>query len=217
MATTFACRSSTTELACRLMFWRGYSSPFSPLRKLARARVSASPRFTASSPSRRARCVSTATLGAGTSIDIYLPRSDKRPHEEHPVSDAQIEKSRRETEGHVLLVEDDAEVAALVSDMLNQLGFEVIRVATATAALGALSNGRSLDLVFSDIMLPGGMNGLQLAREIRARRRDLPILLTTGYSETMREEADRDGIAIRPKPYQLNELSAAIQRSIGRE
>jgi signal transduction histidine kinase/ActR/RegA family two-component response regulator len=154
--------------------------------------------------------------GAGTTIDLYLPRSDKRPQDQPPAAETQIEQPRRGTAGAVLLVEDDGEVAELVSEMLDQLGFEVLCVASANAALGALSNGRSLDLVFSDIIMPGGMNGLQLAREIRARRRNLPILLTSGYSEAVQEEADREGIPILAKPYRLDELSAALKKSLAR-
>ncbi|MBV8795297.1 MAG: response regulator [Hyphomicrobiales bacterium] len=154
--------------------------------------------------------------GAGTTIDLYLPRSHKRAEDQHAVTVAPIEQPRHRSAGCVLLVEDDAEVAELVSEMLDQLGFGVIRVASANAALGALSNGRPIDLVFSDIMMPGGMNGIQLAREIRARRSGLPILLTSGYSESAREEADREGISILPKPYRLDELCAALKKSMCR-
>jgi CheY-like chemotaxis protein len=80
--------------------------------------------------------------------------------------------------GRVLLVEDDDEVAALASEMLDQLGYQVTRAATAAAALGALANGRPVDIVFSDFMMPGGMNGVDLAREIRRRRADLPVVPT---------------------------------------
>jgi CheY-like chemotaxis protein len=116
----------------------------------------------------------------------------------------------------VLLVEDDNEVAALAEEMLEQLGFEVIRVASAKAALGALSNGRSIDLVFSDVMMPGGMNGIELAREIRSRRRDLPVILTSGYPDAARLQAEAAGVRIIPKPFRLDELSAALPR-LGRK
>jgi signal transduction histidine kinase/ActR/RegA family two-component response regulator len=154
-------------------------------------------------------------VGRGTTINLFLPRSDKLPQMQHDVFDAQIEQSRGRASGSVLLVEDDAEVAQLVSEMLDQLGYKVIRVASASAALGALSNGRSVDLVFSDIMMPGGMNGVQLAREIRNRHRNLAVLLTSGFSGGARSEADREGIPILPKPYRLDELSAALRKFIG--
>jgi CheY-like chemotaxis protein len=87
----------------------------------------------------------------------------------------------------------------------------VTRASTAAAALGALANGRPVDIVFSDIMMPGGMNGVDLAREIRRRRADLPVVLTTGYAQAAAHEADAAGIRILPKPYGLDQLSAALR------
>jgi CheY-like chemotaxis protein len=101
--------------------------------------------------------------------------------------------------------------------MLDQLGYEVVRVATAAAALGALENGRAVDVVFSDIMMPGGMSGVDLAREIRRRRGEQPILLTSGYADTDRWEADAEGIRILSKPYRLDELSAALRSLVQHE
>jgi signal transduction histidine kinase/CheY-like chemotaxis protein len=154
--------------------------------------------------------------GCGTTVDLYLPRSDKVPREESEAPEASTERARPPHAGRVLLVEDDNEVAKLTTEMLEQLGFEVIRAASAAAALGALANGRVIDFVFSDIMMPGGMNGVELAREIGRRRRDLPVLLTSGYAEASRLEAEAAGIRILPKPYRLVELSAALRSFSGR-
>jgi CheY-like chemotaxis protein len=114
--------------------------------------------------------------------------------------------------GRVLLVEDDDEVAALASEMLDQLGYQVTRAATAAAALGALANGRPVDIVFSDFMMPGGMNGVDLAREIRRRRADLPVVLTCGYAQAAAYEANAVGIRVLLKPYGIDQLSAAFTR-----
>jgi CheY-like chemotaxis protein len=95
--------------------------------------------------------------------------------------------------------------------MLAQLGYEVVRVASARAALGALANGRTVDIVVSDIMMPGGMNGVDLARELRRRRAELPVLLTSGYAEAAKRDADAEGVRILPKPYLLAELAVALQ------
>ncbi|MET0677398.1 MAG: ATP-binding protein, partial [Bradyrhizobium sp.] len=104
-------------------------------------------------------------IGLGTSIELYLPRSANRPSKARHLIDLNRARPRPKKSGHgqVLLVEDDDEVAALVSEMLAQLGYEVTRAASAAAALGALADGRSVDLIFSDIMMPGGMNGVELA------------------------------------------------------
>ncbi len=155
--------------------------------------------------------------GQGTTITLMMPRSLKVPApDQHHLVDLHVERRRPASAGCVLLVEDDEEVAALVSEMLNELGFQVTRAATAAAALGALANGRTVDVVFSDIMMPGGMNGVELAKEIRARRVDLPILLTSGYSAAARQEADAQGIKILPKPYQLSDLDAALQETLSK-
>jgi CheY-like chemotaxis protein len=94
--------------------------------------------------------------------------------------------------------------------MLGHLGYEVTRAASAAAALGALANGRHVDIVFSDVMMPGSMNGVDLAREIRRRRAELPVLLTSGYAEAAAQVANAAGIRILRKPYGLDELSAAL-------
>lgn len=156
-------------------------------------------------------------VGRGTKIILMLPRSSKEPGpDQHHLVDLHVARRRPASAGSVLLVEDDDEVAALVSEMLEDLGFQVVRAATAAAALGALANGRRVDLVFSDIMMPGGMNGVELAKEIRARRLDLPILLTSGYSEVTKQAAEAQGIKILRKPYQLAELSEALRGAIAR-
>lgn len=154
-------------------------------------------------------------VGRGTSIALYLPRSDREPSPTRQHLDrAQVQPALVHDAGRVLLVEDDDEVAALASEMLDQLGYEVTRAATAAAALGALANGRRVDIVFSDVMMPGGMNGVDLAREMRRRRADLPVVLTSGYAEAAAHEADAAGMRILPKPYRLDDLSAALHAAM---
>jgi CheY-like chemotaxis protein len=109
----------------------------------------------------------------------------------------------------VLLVEDDNEVAALTREMLTCLGFSVVHVASPDAALGALANARSIDIVLSDIMMPGGVTGVELAREIRRRHTDLPIILTTGYVEAASGMQARE-FDLLPKPYSLEALAEAL-------
>jgi CheY-like chemotaxis protein len=94
--------------------------------------------------------------------------------------------------------------------MIRSSGYRVTRVASAQAALGALANGRNIDLVFSDIMMPGGMNGVDLAKEIRTRKYDVPVLLTSGYAAAFQAEAHVLGVRILAKPYRMEELSAVL-------
>lgn len=149
-------------------------------------------------------------VGGGTSIELYLPRSFEVPSKERHLVNLTRVRPKKSNHGRILLVEDDDEVAALVGEMLSQLGYEVTRAASASAALGALADGRSVDLVFSDIMMPGGMNGVELAREIKKRRSDIPILLTSGYAEAAVRDAEAANIQILAKPYHIDELAAAL-------
>jgi len=153
----------------------------------------------------------TSELGKGTTVSILLPRTLKRP----PTTAAELSTlAPRQAEGSAglaLVVDDDDSVAALVLEMFGQLGYETLRVASAEAALGALSDGRAVDVVFSDVMMPGAMNGLQLAMEVRDRHHGLPVLLTSGFPDAIKQEAARQKIPLLPKPYRLEELESALR------
>ena len=85
--------------------------------------------------------------------------------------------------------------------MLSYLGFSVVLVASPDAALVALANARSVDIVLSDIMMPGGVSGLDLAREIRRRQPNLPVVLVTGYAEAAASmEGGEFGLLLKPYP-----------------
>lgn len=148
-------------------------------------------------------------VGMGTVVTLLLPRSSQQPVASPDPSRASAAPSGGPRRGQVLLVEDDTEVAALTREMLSALGFTVLHAATPVAALGALANGRPVDVVLSDIMMPGGMSGLELAREIRRRQPKLPIVLTTGYSEaTAGMESEEFELLL--KPYSLEGLYKAL-------
>ena len=150
-------------------------------------------------------------VGQGTSISLLFPRSELLPSARNAeIGHAKIEPDAVHGHGHVLLVEDDHEVAEFTAEMVRSSGYMVTRVASAQAALGALANGRTIDLVFSDIMMPGGMNGVDLAREILERKHDVPVLLTSGYVAAFQAEAHALGIRILAKPYRMEELSAIL-------
>jgi signal transduction histidine kinase/ActR/RegA family two-component response regulator len=150
-------------------------------------------------------------VGVGTTVTLLLPRALRDPAAPRIADGAAASAANAESErrGHVLLVEDDREVSALTLEMLGYLGFAVTHVSSADAALGALANGRDVDIVLSDIMMPGGVNGLQLAREIRRRHPRLPVVLTTGYVESAAGMQDRE-FELLPKPYTLETLAEAL-------
>ena len=109
--------------------------------------------------------------------------------------------------GRVLIVEDDAFVAELAADMLGELGFEAMIAHSAKEALERLAAGDKPKLVFSDVVMPGGITGVELARKLRERFPELPILLTTGYSEQV---SATEGFPVLQKPYELSALANAI-------
>jgi len=148
-------------------------------------------------------------LGEGTTITLYLPRTELQPSGDLGPAPAAA------AEGvSILVVEDNPEVAEVVAGLLEQLGNRTHVVNSADAALRALANGDQPDLVFSDIVMAGEMDGLALARRLRAERPDLPILLATGYSQAA--EAMGDEFPILTKPYQLPELSRAVGAVLAR-
>ncbi len=149
-------------------------------------------------------------LGAGTTFVLVLPRGEDVPAAEPPPVVAMDVAPLRDT-GAALLVEDDDNVAALTGEMLAHLGWRVTRVASAEAALGAITNGLDVGLVFSDVMMPGGKNGIELALALRDRHVDLPIVLASGYTEAVQRDAEQAGLLLLSKPFSLDTLAAAIE------
>jgi CheY-like chemotaxis protein len=107
-------------------------------------------------------------------------------------------------------VEDNPAVADASSSLLEQLGYSVVQVRDAAAALQAAGDA-DFDLVVSDIMMPGDMDGLALAHVLRERQPSLPILLMTGYHQ-LADEAGREFVLLR-KPFDLSDLSRATTRA----
>jgi len=142
-------------------------------------------------------------LGKGTEVTILLPREGGAPQ---PVDAKATEGGGS---GTVLLVEDNPDVASVSTSLLEQLGYSVRRVADAEAALRAIEHD-GVDLVFSDIVMPGKMDGLALAHRLRQIRPDLPILLATGYSDAALNV--RGDFPILRKPYEIHQLSQAIAK-----
>ena len=142
-------------------------------------------------------------LGKGTTIAILLPRRDASL----PVDD--VNPVVTGGSGTVLLVDDNPDVAAVSTSLLEQLGYTVRRVDSAEAALREIERD-GIDLVFSDIVMPGKMDGLCLARQLKAMRPQLPILLATGYSDAAVNV--RGDFPILRKPYEIHQLSQAIAK-----
>jgi PAS domain S-box-containing protein len=152
--------------------------------------------------------------GAGTTVNLYLPRSaDHRAAPDGATPEAVAPAGLR-----VLVVEDDEGVSEVAVQRLERLGMICRACGTAVAAIAELETGAGADLVLSDVMMPGGMSGYDLAAWMKLNRPDTALILTTGFAA---EIARRDGhgenepIMLR-KPYTLAELAAATRQALGR-
>jgi DNA-binding NtrC family response regulator len=114
----------------------------------------------------------------------------------------------------VLVVEDDEAVAAVVVEMLGQLGHRPLHVDSVGAALGVLSGKHRVDLVFTDVLLPGGGSGLDLAREIARRELNVPVVLTSGYGGGVTARLATANLPFLRKPYRIEALKATIDEAL---
>ncbi|MDB5431720.1 MAG: integral rane sensor hybrid histidine kinase [Caulobacter sp.] len=155
-----------------------------------------------------------SVVGKGTTVSLLLPRSLKSIAVEPAPRAAVVDNASRRR--RLLVVEDDDAVADLVTEMLDELGYDAVRAPTASGALDTLGADSRFDLVFSDMVMPGEMGGLDLAREIGRRRPDLPIILTTGYSAAA-AAVQAEGLRLLVKPYRIDALAEELQAALPRE
>jgi PAS domain S-box-containing protein len=153
----------------------------------------------------------------GTKVLLLLPRSNESPSAAPRRMESFENRSPAAAAScRVLLVEDDVQVASLTSAMLAELGYEVIPVTTGQAALDELAATPGIGLVLSDVMMPGGMDGMALVREMRQRRISLPVVLVSGFSAAAKRDAESEGIPLLPKPYSLGDLASQLTLALAR-
>jgi len=145
-------------------------------------------------------------LGKGATFTLYLPASRSQSAAETKLNGNAL--------GRVLIVEDDTFVAELAAGMLGELGFECTVAHSAKEALEQLAGGEKPKLIFSDIVMPGGISGIELAHRVRDRFPELPVLLTTGYSE---QAGRAHGFPVLHKPYEMEALASALGNVLNRE
>jgi PAS domain S-box-containing protein len=150
--------------------------------------------------------------GYGTTFKIYLPRASG-------ALDAAAESALGQIEGGdetILVVEDDPVVRASVNVQLESLGYRAILAANAQAALAIIDNGDAFDLLFTDVIMPGPMNGRRLAEEAAKRRDALKVLFTSGYTENAIVHHGRldPGVLLLNKPYRKSDLARMIRKAL---
>ena len=152
--------------------------------------------------------------GEGTSVRMLFPCDDAKvePRGSQPARGL-ADKRGNET---ILVVEDQPDVADYAETVLTEFGYSVLRAGNADEALALLDGTPHVDLLFSDLIMPGGVNGVMLAREVRRRRPRMRVLLTTGYAESSIERVDARGAEfdLIQKPYKRAELATKVRQVI---
>jgi PAS domain S-box-containing protein len=153
--------------------------------------------------------------GHGTTVCLYLPRHEGQPVAA-PAAASQLPPPRAEQGETVLVVDDETTVRMLVTEVLNELGYTTIEAADGAAGLRILQSGARVDLLVTDVGLPGGVNGRQLADAARALRPELRVLFITGYAEkaVMAATPLEPGMHLLTKPFSLETLAARIKQLI---
>jgi CheY-like chemotaxis protein len=148
--------------------------------------------------------------GHGTTIRIYLPRSTGASQ---PADETRPQAAIERGHETVLIVEDDALVRNYVVSQVADLGYMTLEAANAAEALTIIDNGTGIDLLFTDVIMPGSMNGRQLADEALKRRPSLKTLFTSGYTENAIIHHGRldPGVLLLAKPYRKVELARMIR------
>jgi PAS domain S-box-containing protein len=150
-------------------------------------------------------------IGRGTSLRLYLPRAEIVAKDHVSTDEAMTVEPGT---GTILVVEDDSDVRDLVVHMLRELEYRVLEAEDGPDALSVLENSAQIDILFTDVVLPGDMNGTEIARRALAKLPDLKVMLTTGYAENTLGDLTLGGAisGIIRKPYRKGELAEALAR-----
>ncbi len=154
--------------------------------------------------------------GVGTTVTLYLPR-DKSKQNTLEVSPLPMSEIPRGTET-ILVVEDEAEVRAFTAKILQKLGYGVLHAQDGLEGLNALEKNNSIDLVLTDVEMPGGMNGLDLVREVRSRWPETKTLVMSGFPDNA---LGQEGVEIPegdllPKPFEKEDIAVMVRRILDR-
>ena len=166
----------------------------------------------------RGQVTISSTEGHGTTFNLYLPRCDlaqAQAHDAHKNMGPPT-ASRGET---ILVVEDDPEVRRLSAGLLRNLGYQIVEAADGREALRALAAAPRVDLLFTDVVLPGGMSGFNLAAEVKIDHPELPVLFTSGYINiaSLDESVFDQDMELLRKPFTKQDLETMVRRVLDRQ
>jgi len=150
--------------------------------------------------------------GAGTTVTLLLPSQTSAPARERPAQPREAAPPNQLAGTRVLLVEDNEELNRVTASLLRSFSCQVLSAKDADEALQLFGSGAAVDVVLSDVVMPGSMDGQALARELRRRRAGLPIVLISGFSEAL--TAESSFIVLR-KPASPAQILQALQRAMG--
>jgi CheY-like chemotaxis protein len=151
--------------------------------------------------------------GEGTAFKLYFPRSMGKEEQEQE----QVNGSGKQFPGGhevILVVEDDSMVRAHVVMLLNSMGYRLIEAATGSEAVEILKQGTEIDLLFTDVVMPGGMSGPALADAARAIKPEIKVLFTSGYTENalLHEGRIDPDVQLLSKPYRHEQLALKVRQ-----
>jgi len=151
--------------------------------------------------------------GHGTTVKLYLPQAGCVP--DVPAAETGIAGGVHGDES-ILIVEDDALVREYVVTQVSRFGYRTLAAGNAAEALAIVDGPERIDLLFTDVIIPGGMNGRQLATEALKRRAGLKVLYTSGYTENAIVHHGRldPGVLLLPKPYLSSDLARMIRTAL---
>jgi len=157
----------------------------------------------------------TSSQGAGTTVQLYLPRADMPAALARGANGAAPPSFPRPAAETVLVVDDDAEVCAVTAEMVGDLGYRVVTARDGPTALAMIESGGPVDLVITDYSMPNGMTGDVLVRRARERRQEIKGLLVSGFPIAAGGDMAADLPRLQ-KPYRRDDLARAIRESLGR-
>ena len=150
-------------------------------------------------------------VGHGTTVKIFLPKTDAKPQVQEKLPDMTVEEEKKDKT--VLLVEDNEELLKITSTMVESMGYEVITASTGDAAYEILQTRQQVDLLLTDVMLPGVLNGSTLTKAARQIRPDLRVIFISGFAEHAMTQSGllEEGIPLLSKPFRKVQLAYAIE------